>query len=64
MFLLILCFTNPIDTLLKTTFHLSNISLKFLSNTDCESNKIKGMKPCNSAQSSLDDPTEQFQMKN
>ena len=56
--LLILCFTNPIGTLLRTIFHISDIGLKFLSNTNCEINEIKGMKPHNSAQSSLDDPTE------
>ena len=58
MFFKILCYTNPIDTLLRTIFHISNIRLKFLSNTNCKSNEIKGMKPCNSSQSSLDDPTD------
>ena len=54
MFLLILFHTNPIDTLLRTIFHISSNSLKFLSSMDCEFNEIKGIRPSNCAQSSLD----------
>ena len=42
------------DSLLKTIFHISNISLNIPSNADCETNEIKGMKIHNPAQSSLD----------
>ena len=54
MFLLILYFNNLIDTLLRIIFHVSNISLTNISNPSCKINKIKGMKPHNSAQSSWD----------
>ena len=50
---LILCFLNPIDYFLRTIFHISDISLNIPSNANCKTNKIKGMKFCNSAQSSL-----------
>ena len=64
MFLLILCLTNPIDTLLRTIFHISDISLTIPSNSNCKINEIKGMKYHNSAQSSLDTQVELNQMHN
>ena len=56
MFLLTLCFTNPIDTFLRTLFHISEFSLTIPRNSEfhCETNEIKSMKFHNSAQSSLD----------
>ena len=54
MFLVNFHFIAPIDSLLRTIFHISDISVTIPSNSDCKINKIKGMKPCNSAQSSLD----------
>ena len=35
-------------------FHIGRISLEFLRISNCKINKIKGMKPHNSAKSSLD----------
>ena len=54
MFLVILCFTNPIDTLLRTIVHISDICLTIPNNNDYKMNEIKGIKSHNSAQSSLD----------
>ena len=58
MLLLILCSTNPIDTLLRTIFHISEISLKLFITLFAKNNQIKGKISHNSAQSSLDNPTE------
>ena len=54
MFLLILCYTNPTDTLLRTIVHISDISLTIPCHSDYKINETKGMKSHNSAQSSLD----------
>ena len=63
MFLLILCFTNLIDCLLGTTFHISDIGLIYHSNIGYETNEIKGMKFHNSAQFSLDALTTDFERR-
>ena len=49
---------------LRTLTHISNMNLRILSNANCKTNEIKGMKSHNSAQSSLDDLTDQLQVKN
>ena len=47
--MLIFCFTNLIDCLCGTIFHISDISLIFPSNVSCETNEIIGMKLHNSS---------------